>query len=75
MAVPCTEPAIGQALIQARANGFIQALGDRDGRSGLDARVGERGVKLSGGQRQRMAIARMLLEDAPILVWTRPPRH
>jgi len=30
--------------------------------------VGERGVKLSGGQRQRLAIGRVLLKDAPILV-------
>lgn len=35
---------------------------------GYDTLVGERGVTLSGGQRQRMAIARTLLEDAPILV-------
>jgi ATP-binding cassette subfamily B multidrug efflux pump len=35
---------------------------------GLDAQVGERGVKLSGGQRQRIAIARIFLKDAPILV-------
>jgi ATP-binding cassette subfamily B multidrug efflux pump len=41
---------------------------DGEGRRGLDAQVGERGVKLSGGQRQRIAIARVLLKDAPILV-------
>jgi ATP-binding cassette subfamily B multidrug efflux pump len=38
------------------------------GRVGLDAFVGDRGVKLSGGQRQRVTIARALLKDAPILV-------
>ena len=48
--------------------GFISALTDSQGRRGLDAHVGERGVKLSGGQRQRIAIARVLLKDAPILV-------
>jgi ATP-binding cassette subfamily B multidrug efflux pump len=37
-------------------------------RRGLDAHVGERGVKLSGGQRQRIAIARVMLKDAPILL-------
>ena len=38
------------------------------GRRGLDAHVGERGVKLSGGQRQRVALARVILKNAPILV-------
>ena len=47
---------------------FIPALTDPQGRRGLDAFVGERGVKLSGGQRQRIAIARVILKDAPILV-------
>ncbi|QFG37988.1 ATP-binding cassette subfamily B multidrug efflux pump [Paracoccus pantotrophus] len=47
---------------------FIAGLTDSQGRRGLDAHVGERGVKLSGGQRQRIAIARVLLKDAPILV-------
>ena len=36
---------------------------------GYDTLVGERGVTLSGGQRQRVAIARMLLEKAPIMVF------
>ncbi|RCW88091.1 ABC transporter ATP-binding protein [Paracoccus lutimaris] len=48
--------------------GFIAGLTDSQGRRGLEAHVGERGVKLSGGQRQRIAIARVLLKDAPILV-------
>ncbi len=30
--------------------------------------VGERGVKLSGGERQRIAIARVILKNAPILI-------
>lgn len=34
----------------------------------LDQWVGQHGMKLSGGERQRMAIARMLLQDAPIIV-------
>jgi len=56
------------AAQRAEATDFIRALADPDGRSGFDARVGERGVKLSGGQRQRIAIARVMLKDAPILL-------
>src|SRR5690606_354231 len=48
--------------------GFISQLEDLSGRRGMEAHVGERGVKLSGGQRQRIAIARVLLKNAPILV-------
>jgi ATP-binding cassette, subfamily B, multidrug efflux pump len=56
------------AAAQAAALGFIPDLADPQGRRGLDAHVGERGVKLSGGQRQRIAIARVILKNAPILV-------
>ena len=56
------------AAKRANAHDFIQTLEDGAGRQGYDAHVGERGVKLSGGQRQRLAIARMFLKDAPILV-------
>ena len=34
-----------------------------------DTIVGERGVTLSGGQKQRVAIARMLMQKAPIMVF------
>lgn len=42
----------------------IMGFGD-----GYETLVGERGVTLSGGQRQRVAIARMLLQKAPIMVF------
>lgn len=57
-----------RASEQAEAMSFIPELSDLKGRKGLDAFVGERGVKLSGGQRQRVAIARVILKNAPILV-------
>ncbi|MGS2744377.1 ABC transporter ATP-binding protein [Halomonas sp. LS-001] len=59
---------VWQAVRRAHADTFINDLVDPKGRRGLDAHVGERGVKLSGGQRQRIAIARVLLKNAPILV-------
>jgi ATP-binding cassette, subfamily B, multidrug efflux pump len=62
------EAALQAAAQRAEADGFIAGLRDAKGRTGLDAHVGERGVKLSGGQRQRIAIARVMLKDAPILL-------
>ena len=56
------------AVKLARADEFIFDLQDNEGNKGLEAKVGERGVKLSGGQRQRIAIARVILKNAPILI-------
>ena len=63
-----TEAEVEAALEAAKAKDFVAELVDHQGRRGLDAEVGERGVKLSGGQRQRIAIARVMLKDAPILL-------
>lgn len=63
-----SEEQLDRAIKQAQAYDFIQELSDPNGNHGLDAQVGERGVKLSGGQRQRIAIARVLLKNAPILL-------
>ena len=63
-----TDAKVNEAIAKAQASDFIPQLVDMKGRKGLDAYVGERGVKLSGGQRQRIAIARVFLKDAPILI-------
>ncbi len=52
-----------EALKQANAWEFVSKFKD-----GLDAHIGERGVKLSGGQKQRIQIARAILQDKPILI-------
>ncbi|WP_230529804.1 ABC transporter ATP-binding protein [Microvirga roseola] len=62
------EEAMREAARQAHAAEFIERLADSKGRRAYEAHVGERGVKLSDGQRQRIAIARVILKDAPILV-------
>ncbi|TFF14002.1 ABC transporter ATP-binding protein [Pseudomonas sp. BCA14] len=63
-----TDAQIRSAAASAQADEFISQLSDKQGHSGYDTLVGERGIKLSGGQRQRIAIARVMLKNAPILL-------
>jgi ATP-binding cassette subfamily B protein len=57
------EARVLRAIEQAHCAGFIFARAE-----GLDALVGEGGVKLSGGERQRVALARAFVKDAPVLI-------
>lgn len=63
-----TDEMIASVLKQTKAHDFVYGLVDQYGNKGLDAIVGENGVKISGGQRQRIAIARVLIKNAPILI-------
>jgi ATP-binding cassette, subfamily B, bacterial len=58
-----TKKEVEAATTRAHAHEFISSLPQK-----YDTLVGERGVKLSGGERQRVAIARVILEQAPILL-------
>jgi ATP-binding cassette subfamily B protein len=58
-----TDAEVEAAARAAAAHDFLSRLPQ-----GYDTYVGERGVMLSGGQRQRIAIARAILQDAPVLL-------
>ena len=68
MALPsATRTKIEQAARSARVLDFARHLP-----RGLDTKVGEQGWGLSRGQAQRVALARVFLKDAPILLLDEP---
>ena len=58
-----TDDEVVEAAKMANAHDFISNLPN-----GYDTEVGERGVKLSGGQKQRLSIARIFLNNPPVLI-------
>jgi ABC-type multidrug transport system fused ATPase/permease subunit len=58
-----TDEQICEACRQAQLHDFIETLP-----LGYDTLIGENGVLLSGGERQRLAIARVILKNAPVLI-------
>ena len=58
-----TDEEVMKAAKAACCDDFIQKLP-----KGYDTPAGEAGKRLSGGERQRIAIARMILKDAPIVI-------
>ncbi len=59
-----TEADMEAALKKANIWDFVQNQPE-----GLDAMVGNRGLKLSGGEKQRLSIARVLLKDPTIFIF------
>ena len=58
-----TDEEVVEAAKKACCHEFIMEM-----ENGYDTLVGETGGKLSGGERQRIAIARMILRNAPIVI-------
>ncbi|MCC7263938.1 MAG: peptidase domain-containing ABC transporter [Candidatus Latescibacteria bacterium] len=59
----CTLEQVENAMCIAGLHEFVSALP-----RGYDTAVGEGGMGLSEGQRQRLALARVLLQDPPVLI-------
>ena len=64
-----TSPEIDMEAIRAAAAAAALDETITSFAQGYDTMVGERGVTLSGGQKQRSAIARMLTQDTPIMIF------
>ena len=61
------DAALWEALDAAQLGAMVRGLPD-----GLDTWIGEAGEAVSGGQGRRLALARVLLSEAPILILDEP---
>ena len=62
-----TDLELNQVIFKAGLYNYVQSLPD-----GLQTWVGEDGVRVSGGEARRIALARVLLKNAPILLLDEP---
>ena len=62
-----TDAEVRAALEATAVAGFSDELGE-----GQDTRLAQHGRRLSGGQRKRVELARLLIQDAPVVVLDEP---
>ncbi len=64
-----TSPQLEMEAVRAAAHAAALDTTIASFAQGYETVVGERGVTLSGGQKQRAAIARMLMQETPIMIF------
>ncbi|HCM87550.1 MULTISPECIES: thiol reductant ABC exporter subunit CydC [Enterococcus] len=62
-----TEADLWQVLTRVELKELVESLSD-----GLETMVDEAGLRFSGGERQRLSLARILLQEAPIILLDEP---